>query len=163
MPDLINVAIIEDLREVREGLTALVNGTPGFHCSGGFRTVEDALRALNREQPDVILVDLGLPGLSGIEGIRILKERYPETPTVVLTVYDDEDEIFDALCAGASGYLLKNTPPARLLECLQEVVGGGAAMSLEVARRVIKLFREGRPPASASHHLTPQQRRTLQL
>ena len=163
MPDLIIVAIIEDLREVREGLTALVNGTPGFRCSGGYRTVEDALRAMDRERPDVVLVDLGLPGLSGIEGIRIIKERYPETPTVVLTVYDDEDEIFNALCAGASGYLLKNTPPARLLECLQEVVGGGAPMSPEVARRVVKLFREIRPPARASHNLTPQETELLKL
>jgi DNA-binding NarL/FixJ family response regulator len=163
MPDLITVAIIEDLREVREGLTALVNGTPGFRCSGGFRTVEDALRAMSRERPDVILVDLGLPGMSGIEGIRIMKERYPETPTVVLTVYDDEDEIFDALCAGASGYLLKNTPPARLLESLKEVVGGGAPMSPEVARRVVKLFREIRPPARASHNLTPQETELLKL
>jgi DNA-binding NarL/FixJ family response regulator len=163
MSDLIIVAIIEDLREVREGLTALVNGTPGFRCSGGYRTVEDALRAMGRERPDVVLVDLGLPGLSGIEGIRILKERYPETLTVVLTVYDDEDEIFNALCAGASGYLLKNTPPARLLECLQEVVGGGAPMSPEVARRVVKLFREIRPPARASHNLTPQETELLKL
>ncbi|HEU0176457.1 MAG TPA: response regulator transcription factor [Blastocatellia bacterium] len=163
MPDLINVAIIEDLREVREGLTALVNGTPGFRCSGGFRTVADALRAMDSERPDVILTDLGLPGLSGIEGIRILKERYPETPTVVLTVYDDEDEIFDALCSGASGYLLKNTPPARLLECLREVVGGGAPMSPEVARRVVKLFREIRPPARASYNLTPQETELLKL
>jgi len=163
MPDPINVAIIEDAREVREGLAALINGTSGFRCSGGFRTVEDALRAMDRERPDVILTDLGLPGLSGIEGIRILKERYPETPTVVLTVYDDEEEIFDALCAGASGYLLKNTPPARLLECLQEVVGGGAPMSPEVARRVVKLFREIRPPARASHNLTPQETELLKL
>src|SRR5262249_30827285 len=154
MSGLIKVAIIEDLREVREGLTALVNGTPGFRCSGSFRTMEEALRAIGHEQPEVILADLGLPGMSGIEGIRILKERYPETPTCVLTVSDDEDEIFAALCAGASGYLLKNTPPARLLECLQDVFGGGAAMSPEVARRVIKLFREVRPPARASHNLT---------
>jgi DNA-binding NarL/FixJ family response regulator len=163
MPDPINVAIIEDAREVREGLAALINGTSGFRCSGGFRTVEDALRAMDRERPDVILTDLGLPGLSGIEGIRILKERYPETPTVVLTVYDDEEEIFDALCAGASGYLLKNTPPARLLECLQEVVGGGAPMSPEVARRVVRLFREIRPPARAGHNLTPQETELLKL
>src|SRR5215475_9182956 len=103
MPDPINVAIIEDAREVREGLAALINGTSGFRCSGGFRTMEEALRAIDRERPDVILADLHLPGMSGIEGIRILKERCPETPTVVLTIYDDEDEIFDALCAGASG------------------------------------------------------------
>lgn len=163
MPDSIKVVIVEDIREVREGLTTLVNGTPGFRCSGSYRTMEEALRAIGHEQPDVILADIGLPGMSGIEGISILKERYPETPAVVLTVYDDEDGIFDALCAGASGYLLKNTPPARLLECLQEVVGGGAPMSPEVARRVIKLFREIRPPARASHNLTPQETELLKL
>ena len=163
MPDLIKVVVIEDIREVREGLTTLINGTPGFRCSGSYRTMEEALRAIGHERPDVILVDLGLPGMSGIEGIRILKERYSETPTVVLTVYDDEDGIFDALCAGASGYLLKNTQPARLLECLQEVVGGGAPMSPEVARRVIKIFREVRPPTRASHNLTPQETELLKL
>src|SRR5262245_57158111 len=163
MPDQIKVAIIEDIREVREGLTALVNGTPGFCCSGSYRMVEAALRAISNDQPDVILADLGLPGMPGIEGIRILNERYPDTPVVVLTVYDDEDGIFDALCAGASGYLLKNTPPARLLECIREVVGGGSPMSPEVARRVIKLFREVRPPARASHNLTPQETELLKL
>ncbi|HEV2665903.1 MAG TPA: response regulator transcription factor [Blastocatellia bacterium] len=163
MPDLIKVVVIEDIREVREGLTTLINGTPGFRCSASYRTMEEALRAIGHERPDVILVDLGLPGMSGIEGIRILKERYSETPTVVLTVYDDEDGIFDALCAGASGYLLKNTQPARLLECLQEVVGGGAPMSPEVARRVIKIFREVRPPARANHNLTPQETELLKL
>src|SRR5207248_192020 len=124
---------IEDLREVREGLTMLVNGTAGFRCSGSFRTMEEALRLIGQQPPDVILTDLGLPGMSGIEGIRVLKERHPEVPIVALTVYDDEEEVFDALCAGASGYLLKNTPPARLLECLREVVNGGAPMSPEVA------------------------------
>ena len=163
MSDPITVAIIEDLREVREGLTVLVNGTSGFRCSGSFRTMEEALRALTRERPVVILTDLGLPGMSGTEGIRILKERYPEVPIVALTVYDDEEEIFDALCAGAAGYLLKNTPPARLLECLKEVVSGGAPMSPEVARQVIKLFREVRPPARASHNLTPQETEVLKL
>jgi DNA-binding NarL/FixJ family response regulator len=110
-----------------------------------------------------MLTDIGLPGMSGTEGIRILKERHPELPIVALTIYDDEDEIFDALCAGASGYLLKNTPPARLLECLREVVSGGAPMSPEVARRVIKLFREVRPPERASHNLTPQETELLKL
>jgi DNA-binding NarL/FixJ family response regulator len=163
MPDPIKVVIIEDVREVREGLTALVNGTPGFRCSGSYRTMEEALRAIGHNKTDVILADLGLPGMSGIEGIRVLKERHPDTPVVVLTVYDDEDGIFDALCAGASGYLLKNTQPARLLECIREVVGGGAPMSPEVARRVIELFRHVRPPARASHNLTPQETELLKL
>jgi len=166
MPDAsssIRVAIIEDLREVREGLAALINGTAGFRCAGSFRTMEDALRQVSHELPDVILTDIGLPGMSGIEGIRILKQRHPDLPIVALTVYDDEEEIFDALCAGASGYLLKDTQPARLLECLREVISGGAPMSPEVARRVIKLFREFRPPDRASHNLTPAETELLKL
>jgi DNA-binding NarL/FixJ family response regulator len=159
----IKVAIIEDQREVREGLAILINGTTGFRCVGSFRTMEEALRLIASELPDVILTDLGLPGISGIKGIGILKARHPEVPIVALTVYDDDGEIFDALCAGASGYLLKDTQPARLLECLREVVAGGAPMSPEVARRVIELFREFRPPVRASHSLTPAETELLKL
>jgi DNA-binding NarL/FixJ family response regulator len=157
------VVIIEDQREVREGLAILINGTPGFRCTGNFRTMEDALRLVSGAHTDVILTDIGLPGMSGTEGIRILKTRFPDIPIVALTVYDHEGEIFDALCAGANGYLLKNTPPARLLECLREVLQGGAPMSPEVARRVIKLFREIRPPKRASHNLTNQETELLKL
>jgi len=159
----IKVAIIEDQREVREGLAILINGTQGFRCTGNFRTMEDALRTLNGQPPDVILTDIGLPGMSGTEGIRILKGRFPDLAIVALTVYDHDGEIFDALCAGANGYLLKNTPPGRLLECLREVLEGGAPMSPEVARRVIKLFREFRPPERASHNLTQQETELLKL
>lgn len=159
----INVALIEDQHEVREGLAALINGTPGFRCTGSFRTMEDALRALSGQLPDVVLTDIGLPGMSGTDGIRILKERHPDLPIVALTVYDHEGEIFNALCAGANGYLLKNTPPARLLECLREVLQGGAPMSPEVARRVINLFREFKPPERASHNLTQQETELLKL
>jgi DNA-binding NarL/FixJ family response regulator len=157
------VSIIEDQREVREGLTILVNGTAGFHCAGSFRTMEDALRNISSELPDVILTDLGLPGMSGIEGIRILKELYPDVPIVALTVYDDDEEIFGALCAGASGYLLKETQPARLLDCLREVLLGGAPMSPEVAHRVVELFRQFRPPERAKHNLTLQETQLLKL
>src|SRR5262245_54050746 len=118
----IRVAIVEDQREVREGLAMLINGTQGFECTGNFRTMEDALRSLNGQLRDVVLTDIGLPGMSGTEGIRILRERCPDIPIVALTVYDHEGEIFDALCAGANGYLLKNTPPARLLESQREVL-----------------------------------------
>ncbi|MDQ3754227.1 MAG: response regulator transcription factor [Acidobacteriota bacterium] len=108
----LRVVLIEDLREVREGLAMLVNGTRGFCCAGSYRTMEDALAHVNRDQPDVILTDLGLPGMSGVEGIHVLRERYPETPILALTVYDNDEQVFSALCAGANGYLLKNTPPA---------------------------------------------------
>ena len=160
---VVRVAIIEDQREVREGLATLINGTRGFACAARYRTMEDALDVVGQLALDVVLVDLGLPGMSGIEGIRALRERHVEVPLLALTVYDDDDRVFDALCAGASGYLLKNTPPARLLESLSEAVKGGAPMSPEVASRVVRLFREFRPPERASYRLTPQEMDLLKL
>jgi DNA-binding NarL/FixJ family response regulator len=121
------------------------------------------LRDIARDLPDAALVDIGLPVMSGIEGIRILKARYPGLTLLAFTVYDDDEDIFDALCAGASGYLLKNTPPARLLESIKEALGGGGSMSPEVAGRVIGLFRTIRPPQRASYHLTPQETELLKL
>ena len=160
---IIRVMLIEDQRDVREGLAVLINGSSGFHCLSAFRTMEEALRAAARELPDVVLTDIGLPGMSGVEGTKLLKARYPELPIVALTVYDDDEDVFDALCAGASGYLLKNTPPARLLESLREVVSGGAPMSPEIARRVVNLFRAFRPPERAVHRLTQQESGLLKL
>ena len=162
-PVQIKVALVEDLREIREGLTALINGTHGFKCVGSYYNMEVALARIGDEIPDVILTDIGLPGMSGIQGIEILRARFPEVPILALTVYDTDKKVFDALCAGASGYLLKNTAPARLLEAIREVANGGAPMSPEVARRVIRLFREFRPPESASYHLTSQETELLKL
>jgi len=159
----IRVAIIEDEREIRECLTLLVNGSEGYTCTGSYRTMEEALDKIARQLPDVVLSDIGLPGMSGIDGVRLLKERHPDLLVLMLTVYDDDERIFDAMCAGACGYLLKKTPPARLLDSLREVVDGGAPMSPEVARRVITLFREIRPPERADYHLTPHETRLLKL
>jgi DNA-binding NarL/FixJ family response regulator len=162
-PKVIKVILVEDQRDVREGLAVLINGSPGFRCLASLRSMEEGLHAVERELPDVVLTDIGLPGMSGIDGTKILKEKYPDLPVVALTVYDDDDDVFDALCAGASGYLLKNTPPARLLDSLREVAAGGAPMSPEVARRVIILFREFRPPERATHRLTQQETALLKL
>ncbi len=159
----IRVAIVEDRREIREGLAIIINGTAGFRCTGAFRSMEEALEGIRQDVPDVVLNDIGLPGMNGIDGIRVLKERHPELVVLMLTIYDDDERIFDALCAGASGYLLKNTEPARLLDSLREAASGGAPMSPEVARRVIALFREFRPPASTTHELTPHEVRLLRL
>jgi DNA-binding NarL/FixJ family response regulator len=159
----LSALVIEDQAEIRDGLKVLINGTAGYCCAGVFGSVEAALAEAPADLPDVILLDLGLPGMSGIDGIPLLKERYPETAILVLTVYDDDDRIFRALCAGADGYLLKKTPPARLLECLREAVDGGGPMSLEVAGKVISLFRKFRPPERAQHNLTPHELRLLQL
>src|SRR5215469_18304593 len=137
----------------------LINGTEAYRCTGAFRSIEEALETIDRDLPDVALVDIGLQGMSGIDGIRILKNRHPALAMLMLTVYDDDDRIFDALCAGACGYLLKKTPPVRLLASLQEAVTGGSPMSPEIARRVVTLFREIRPPETSDYQLTPHENR----
>lgn len=159
----IRVVIIEDIHDIREGLAALLNGTEGYRCVGKFGSMEEALRSIHHNVPDVILLDIGLPGMDGIEGVKVLKERYPEVIILMLSVYDDNERIFDALCAGANGYLLKKTPPARLIESLREVVAGGAPMSPEIARKVVALFRDFRPPERADYDLTPHEQRLLKL
>jgi DNA-binding NarL/FixJ family response regulator len=159
----IKVAIIEDQRPIREGLDALIGGSQGYRCSGAFRSMEEALARSWAEIPDVALVDIGLPGMSGIEGIRRLRQKYPSMAVIMLTIYDDDERIFEALCAGACGYLLKKTPPAKLLEYLRDATTGGSPMSPEVARRVIELFRTIRPPEHADYDLTPHESRLLKM
>lgn len=160
---VIRVAVVEDVRSLREGLAFLIDGTEGLRCTGAFRSMEEALGKIGADLPDVALLDIGLPGMSGIEGVRLLKERYPALTPLMLTVYDDDERIFDALCAGACGYLLKRTPPARLVESLREAVAGGAPMSPEIARRVVELFRDTRPPEQVDYQLTPHELRLLRL
>jgi len=160
---LISVAVVEDHREYRDYLAALLNGTEALRCTATFRSMEEALEKIAVDLPDVALVDIGLPGMSGVEGIRILKDRYPPTLLLALTVYDDDERIFAALCAGASGYLLKKTQPAQLIESLKQVIAGGAPMSPEVARRVVRLFREIRPHEKADYQLTPHEIKILKL
>ncbi len=159
----LQIAVIENQDEIREGLRLLIDGTSPYRCTGSFATMEQALRHFERETPDVALVDIGLPGMSGIEGTRIFKQKYPAIQVIILTVYDDDERIFQALCAGAFGYLLKNTPPARLIECIREVAHGGAPVSPEIARRVITLFQKIRPAEFAPHELTPHEIRILKL
>ena len=161
MAEAIRVAVIEDQPRIREGLRFLIDSSEGYRCVGAFGSVEEALAGI--PETDVALIDIGLPGMSGIEGIRRLKERQPQLRLLALTVYDDDDRIFEALCAGASGYLLKKTPPARLMEGLRDVMEGGAVMSPEVAERVVALFKEFRPPEKADYRLTPHELRLLKL
>ncbi len=160
---VLKVAIVEDQPRIREGLCVLIGGTEGFACNGRYGSMEAAIEGIGRDTPDVALVDIGLPQMSGIDGIRVLKKRHPQLAILMLTIYDDDRRIFDALCAGACGYLLKKTPPARLLEGLREVANGGAPMSPEVARRVVELFREFRPPEDAACNLTAHEIGVLRL
>src|SRR5262245_1906139 len=153
----IRTAIIEDQKDLRDALSTLINFTPGFTCTGAFRSMEEAIARIRHDVPDVVLSDIGLPGMNGIDGIKILKESHPQLIILMLSVYDDDERIFDALCAGASGYLLKHTPPLRLLESLREAVTGGAPMSPEIAMKVIKLFRDIRPHERVDYELTPHE------
>ena len=159
----IKIAIVEDLREIREGLARLINATPDYRCTGAYGSMEEALEKIPHNLPDLVLSDIGLPGIDGISGITILKERYPELLILMLTVYDDNERIFDALCAGACGYLLKKTPWEKVVEALKEAIEGGSPMSPEVARRVISLFREIKPPKEAAYELTPHEVRLLRM
>lgn len=159
----IKVVIIEDQRDIREGLGTLIDFTEGFECAGKFGSMEEALARIKHNLPDVVLSDIGLPGMNGIEGIKILKELYPQLTILMLSVYEDDERIFHALCAGACGYLLKKTPPSKLLDSLRESVSGGAPMSPEVARKVITLFRDIRPPAQVDYDLRPHELRLLKL
>ena len=162
-PKIIKTAVVEDMRDIREGLATLINFTEGFTCTGSYRSMEEAISRIRTDIPDVVLSDIGLPGMSGIEGIKILKEKFPQITFLMLTVYDDDERIFDALCAGATGYLLKRTSPGKILENIREAVSGGAPMSPEVAMRVIRLFRDIRPPEKVDYDLTPHETRLLKL
>jgi len=162
--DTISVAIIEDQKDLREGLSFLLNSVPGFECRHIYGSVEAALKAIDGDPPAVVLMDIGLPGMSGIEGVRLLRQRHPAMAAVMLTVFKDDARVFDALCAGACGYLLKTTPPQRILDGIREVASGGAAMSPEIAIRVIESFRhQTSAPPSDTDPLTPQEFRLLKL
>lgn len=162
-PSVLKVAIIEDDQEIRDGLAFLINQTTGYQCTGAYGSVQEAWEKFGEALPDVALVYLGLPGMSGSEGIGVLKERFPGTLFLVLTVYNDDDRIFSALCAGACGYLLKKTPPDRLLESIRQAADGGSPISPEVAVRVIEAFRRSQPSRTASERLTPGESRVMEL
>ena len=161
--DPIRVVIVEDDRATREGLALLIDGTPGYRCVSKFRSVEETLNSAGREIADVLLLDIHLPGMLGSEGIGLFKERYPSVQVLMLTINADEDSVFESICNGACGYLLKNTPPAKLLEAISETHKGGAPMSPEIARKVVTLFQKTGPPEKLDEQLTPQEMRLLRL
>lgn len=159
----IRISIVEDDDDVRKSLAVLLNGSEGFECVSTHRTAEDALAAIPGRRPDVVLMDINLPGQSGIECVRQLKARLPATHFLMLTMYEDSKLIFQSLGAGASGYLLKRTAPAKLLEAIQELQSGGAPMSSNIARIVVQHFQDRLAPASATDSLSPREREVLDL
>ncbi|MEK7727775.1 MAG: response regulator transcription factor [candidate division KSB1 bacterium] len=154
----ISVALIEDDVDIRRGLALLLNKTPGFACAAAYPDCETALQEIADDPPEVLLMDIQLPGMSGIEGVRRIKKLLPDLDVIMLTIHDDDKRVFDSLCAGACGYLVKTTPPAKLLEAIKEVYAGGAPMSASIARLVIQSFRK-----SSESNLSPRELEILSL
>jgi len=161
MSTKIQVAIVEDNNDLREGLAQLIQGTPGYRCVGSYGDCEDFLGSVEKVRPGVVLMDIGLPGMSGIEGVQKMKARFPDIEVLMLTVFEDDKRIFDSLCAGASGYLLKKTAPAKILEAIQEIHEGGAPMSAKIARRVLQMFQVAPRANSATAQLTDREQQVL--
>lgn len=159
---MINVIIVEDNDTIREGLAALINGTEGFRCIATYSNCEGLLKYLEDLSPDILLMDIVLPGMSGIDGVRQIKQINPDLNILMLTIYGENDFVFEALCAGACGYLLKNTPPARLLEAIKEAHEGGSPMSPSIARKVVSLLQQKNLlPTSSQALLTTREREIL--
>jgi DNA-binding NarL/FixJ family response regulator len=163
MSEDIRVAIVEDDRSTREGLGLIINSTPGYSCVGTFDSVEAALCMPANTTPDVLLLDIHLPGMLGSEGVKLFREKHSAMQILMLTIYAEQEKVFESICNGACGYLLKKTPPAKLLECIREAHEGGSPMSPEIARKVIALFRQIAPPERADYQLAPQETRLLKL
>jgi DNA-binding NarL/FixJ family response regulator len=159
----IAVSIIEDDAPAREILSEWIHGAPEFHCLSEHGSAESALAKLPSETPGVVLTDINLPGMSGIECVRRLKPLLPGTQFVILTVYEDADHIFNALAAGASGYLLKQTPREELLAALKDVHAGGSPMTSNIARKVVQSFQRAAPQADESANLSPREKEVLEL
>ncbi len=159
----ISVAIVEDNRGTREGLVTLLGRAPGLRCVAAYACAEDALTGLPQALPQVALVDINLPGMSGIECVAKLKLELPKLLVLMLTTYEETDLIFNSLRAGASGYLLKNMPPADLVQAVEQVHAGGAPMSMQIARKVVNHFHEIRQPAAEVEKLTKREHEILAL
>jgi DNA-binding NarL/FixJ family response regulator len=158
----IAVAIVEDNPEIRRNLSRYIGEAPGFRCACACASGEEALRLIPQSPPDVVLMDIQMPGMGGIACTASLKKLLPSVPVMMLTVYEDNDAIFSALKAGASGYLLKRSAPAKLLEAIKELHRGGAPMSCEIARRVIHSFHKSKPEPSPQDKLTGREEEILQ-
>lgn len=162
-PMKVSVGIVEDDDNIREAISAVIGGAKGYACKHVYDSCESAL--IDRQSPpDVMLMDIHLGDgmMSGIEGVRRLKAIHPKMEILMLTVYEENEKIFDSLCAGASGYLLKKTPPEEILKAIGEVKNGGAPISASIARRVLDLFKTVAPPSLPEVNLTPREREILE-
>jgi DNA-binding NarL/FixJ family response regulator len=158
---MISVSIVDDEKELRESIKTFVEGSAGFRCVSAYPGAAAAVEGLPKDRPDVVLMDINMPTMDGIECVERLKTAAPGMQIVMLTVYEDTDKIFKALAAGASGYLLKRSSPAKLLEAIKEVHAGGSPMSSSIARKVVASFRRSGPATGQQPHLSPREQSVL--
>lgn len=158
----VKVSIVEDDPGIRAGLVRLLQRTAGFKCLGSYPNAEVAMQEIARNKPDVVLMDINLPGMDGVECVRQLKLQQPSLQVLMLTVYDDPQRIFEALASGATGYLMKHTPPPELIEAIRDISQGGAPMNSQIARRVVESFQKN-VPAQEMEHLSPREKEILEL
>ena len=159
----IKVTIFEDSKHLRESLYYLISGTEGFMCTGAFPDGNDLAFQLKRTLPDVVLMDIEMPGMNGIDAVKLIKQNFPSVQVLMQTIFHDDDNIFNAICAGASGYILKTTSPAGYMEAIKDVYNGGSPMTGSIARRVLELFQKNITPANTNNYqLTPKEKEILQ-
>jgi DNA-binding NarL/FixJ family response regulator len=159
---MITVSIVDDEKELRESIKTFIDGSPGFRCVSAYHSAETALKHLPQDHPDVVLMDIHLTGMSGIECVERLKAMMPQMQVMMLTVYEDTDQIFKALSAGASGYMLKRSTPARLLEAIKELNEGGSPMSSSIARKVVASFQQSGQVRDEKTNLSPREHMVLE-
>lgn len=161
----IGVLIFEDNKNLREGMALILNASPGFACVGMYANCNKLVEHINNYIPDVILMDIQMPGMTGIEAAGIVKENFPDIPVLMQTVFEDESKVFAAICAGAAGYILKNTPPVQFLEAIKNAAGGGSPITPSIALKVLRMFRENNPKAETLIHidLTSREKEILTL
>lgn len=159
----VRVAIFEDNKHLRESLFYLINGTEGFCCTGACADGNDLQFQLKKSMPDVVLMDIEMPGINGIEAVKLIRKQFPAIQVLMQTIFHDDDNIFNAICAGASGYILKTTSPAGYIEAIKDVYNGGSPMTGSIARRVLELFQRNiTPSVGKDYQLTPKEKEILQ-
>jgi DNA-binding NarL/FixJ family response regulator len=163
MNKLISICLIEDIEEIRLTVKQLLDNSKEFVCLGDFENAEDAIDKLPELKPDIALVDINLPGINGIEFIRRVKSKIPNIQFMMFTIYEESEQVFDALAAGANGYLLKKTPQSKILESLKELYEGGSPMSMQIARKVVNVFRKSMQGHDSLEQVSPREKEVLQL
>lgn len=159
---MIRVAIFEDNRSLLDGLAAMIGGTTGFECAGAFPNCNNLFKNISQAKPDVVLMDIELPGINGIEAVGMIKEEFPAIKILMQTIFDDDEKIFNSICAGAEGYILKHTSPAEMMEAIKEIYDGGSPMTPSIANRVLKMVKvRPEPGAKESFDLSAREKEIL--